>query len=80
MENSGLGGGDEVWLENNNLDLWEGSEDLENIRALEARGGSSSLLMLVFILPVLRSRLFPGFCQTFTRSFPVYFHVQVVLD
>ena len=38
LENSGLGGGDEVWLENNNLDLSEGSEDLENIRLLEARG------------------------------------------
>jgi len=38
VENSGLGAGDEVWLENNNLDLWEGSEDLENIRALEDRG------------------------------------------
>ena len=38
LENSGLGEGDEVWLENNNLDLSEGSEDLENIRLLEARG------------------------------------------
>ena len=36
--NSGLGEGDEVWLEDNNLDLWEGSEDLEDIRALEDRG------------------------------------------
>ena len=38
LENSGLGEGDEVWLEDNNLDLTEGSEDLENIRALEDRG------------------------------------------
>ena len=38
LENSGLGEGDEVYLEDNNLDLWEGSEDLENIRALEDRG------------------------------------------
>jgi len=36
--NSGLGGGDRVWLEGNNLDLAEGSEDLENIRQLEGRG------------------------------------------
>ena len=42
LENSGLGEGDEVWLENNNLDLSEGSEDLENIRQLEARGVSVS--------------------------------------
>ncbi len=38
VENSGLGAGDEIWLENNNLDLEEGSEDMENIRALEDRG------------------------------------------
>ena len=38
LANSGLGKGDEVRLENNNLDLSEGSEDLENIRLLEARG------------------------------------------
>jgi hypothetical protein len=38
VEDSGLGEGDEVWLENNNLDLWEGSEDLVDIRALQARG------------------------------------------
>lgn len=38
VENSGLGTGDEVWLEENNLDLGEGSEDMENIRALEDRG------------------------------------------
>ena len=36
--NSGLGAGDSVYLWNNNLDLSEGSEDIENIRALEARG------------------------------------------
>ena len=36
--NSGLGGGDRVWLEGNNLDLAEGSEALENIRQLEGRG------------------------------------------
>jgi hypothetical protein len=38
VENSGLGAGDEVWLLANNLDLGEGSEDMENIRALEDRG------------------------------------------
>ena len=39
VENSGLGEGDYVLLEkNNNLDLSEGSEDLENIRQLEGRG------------------------------------------
>jgi len=38
LENSGLGEGDEVWLEENNLDLEEGSEDMENIQALEDRG------------------------------------------
>jgi len=38
VENSGLGTGDEVWLEDNNLDLGEGSEDMENIKALEDRG------------------------------------------
>ena len=38
VENSGLGAGDKVWLEHNNLDLSEGSEDMENIKALEARG------------------------------------------
>ena len=37
VENSGPGAGDEVWLEDNNLDLWEGSEAMENIRALEDR-------------------------------------------
>ena len=38
VENSGLGEGDEVWLEDNNLEMPEGSEDMENIRALEDRG------------------------------------------
>ncbi len=39
VENSGLGEGDTVLIEHNNLDLlWEGSEDLENIRQLEGRG------------------------------------------
>ena len=38
VENSGLGEGDTVNLEGNNLDLSEGSEDMENIRLLEARG------------------------------------------
>lgn len=33
-----LGSGDRVLLQVNNLDLLEGSEDLENIRPLEARG------------------------------------------
>jgi len=38
VENSGLGEGDRVLLEINNLDLSEGSEDLENIKILEERG------------------------------------------
>ena len=38
VENSGLGEGDEVWLEDNDLDLTEGSEDMDNIRQLEERG------------------------------------------
>ncbi len=38
LENSGLGEGDEVLLDNNNLDLREGSEDMENISQLEERG------------------------------------------
>jgi type II secretory pathway component PulC len=38
VENSGLGEGDVVLLKVNNLDLSEGSEDLENIRILEERG------------------------------------------
>jgi len=38
VENSGLGPGDIVILSNNNLDLSEGSEDMEDIRQLEGRG------------------------------------------
>ncbi|MBA7600909.1 hypothetical protein ES703_07972 [subsurface metagenome] len=38
VQNPGLGNGDNVRLRYNNLDLSEGSEDLENIRILEARG------------------------------------------
>jgi hypothetical protein len=38
VENSGLGVGDIVFLANNNLDLSEGSEDLENIKQLQGRG------------------------------------------
>jgi len=38
VANSGLGEGDRLWLEDNNLDLSEGSEDLEDIRQLEKRG------------------------------------------
>ena len=49
VANSGLGEGDEVWLGNNNLDLSEGSEDLENITALEDGGGGSLLGLLSVI-------------------------------
>ena len=38
VENSGLGERDMLQLQNNNLDLSEGSEDLEDIRVLEERG------------------------------------------
>ncbi|MFC1963140.1 SBBP repeat-containing protein [Chloroflexota bacterium] len=38
VENSGFGVGDYIILLNNNLDLLEGSEDLEAIVALESRG------------------------------------------
>jgi Leucine-rich repeat (LRR) protein len=38
LENSGLGEGDVVTITDNNLDLSEGSEDMENIGALEDRG------------------------------------------
>ena len=38
VENSGLREGDEVALENNPLDLSEGSKDFENLRQLEERG------------------------------------------
>ena len=38
LGNAGLGAGDVVFLQDNNLDLWEGSTDLKNIRALQSRG------------------------------------------
>jgi len=38
VENSGLGAGDKVYFKDNNLDLGDGSKDMENIRALEDRG------------------------------------------
>jgi len=38
VENSGLSVGDEIYLIDNNLDLTEGSEDMQNIRALQERG------------------------------------------
>jgi len=38
VENSGLGTGDEVYLETNNLDLTEGSDDMQNIKTLQDRG------------------------------------------
>jgi hypothetical protein len=38
VENSELGKGDKLVLVGNNLDLSEGSQDLENIRILEGRG------------------------------------------
>jgi Leucine-rich repeat (LRR) protein len=38
LENSGLGEGDEIYLKGNNLDLMEGSEDMQNIGILEDRG------------------------------------------
>ncbi len=38
VENSGLDKGDKLQITKNNLDLSEGSEDLENIRILEERG------------------------------------------
>lgn len=38
VENSGLGAGDIVRLEGNNLELREGSEDVEHIKALKNRG------------------------------------------
>jgi len=36
--NSGLGAEDKIWLEHNNLDLSESSEDMENVKALRDRG------------------------------------------
>jgi len=38
VENAGLGAGDTVYLQENNLDLWEGSGGMANIRVLEDRG------------------------------------------
>ena len=38
VENSGLGMGDSLRLAKNNLDLTEGSDDMQNIRALQDRG------------------------------------------
>ena len=38
VENTGLGAGDIVYLEKNDLFLLEGSEDMKNIKALENRG------------------------------------------
>lgn len=38
VENIGLGAGDTVYIDDNNLDLGEGSQDMKNIRALEDRG------------------------------------------
>ena len=38
VENSGLGAGDLVRLEGNDLELWDGSDDMENIKALKNRG------------------------------------------
>jgi len=43
LDNPGLGDGDSVLLGGNNLELGEGSEDMENIRALEGRGVLVSL-------------------------------------
>jgi Leucine-rich repeat (LRR) protein len=41
VENLGLGEGDTLCLEENNLDLEEGSDDMENFRILEDRGVSA---------------------------------------
>jgi len=38
VENSGLSEEDRIGITDNNLDLSEGSEDMENIRILEERG------------------------------------------
>ena len=43
VENTGLGAEDSVLLGGNNLELYEGSEDMENIKTLEARGVIVSL-------------------------------------
>ena len=47
VENSGLGEGDTVCLEDNNLDLEEGSDDMENFKILEGRGVSARRYPLV---------------------------------
>jgi len=38
VENSALASGADLWLAGNNLDLTEDSDDMENVRTLEARG------------------------------------------
>jgi internalin A len=43
VENTGLGEGDSVLLGGNNLEVYEGSEDMENIKILETRGVIVSL-------------------------------------
>lgn len=43
IENTGLGKGDSVLLWSNNLELQEGSEDMKNVKTLEARGVIVSL-------------------------------------
>jgi Leucine-rich repeat (LRR) protein len=43
VENTGLGEEESVLLGGNNLELYEGSEDMENIKTLEARGVIVSL-------------------------------------
>ena len=43
VDNTGLGEGDSVLLGGNNLEVYEGSEDMENIQTLEARGVIVSL-------------------------------------
>jgi len=40
VQNLGLGQGDRVWLEDNNLDWWPTSDDVHNIRALQDRGAT----------------------------------------
>ena len=41
VDNPGLGEGDTVCLEDNNLDLEEGSDDMENFKILDGRGVSA---------------------------------------
>ena len=40
LENSGLGTGDEIWLEDTDLGLWEGSSDLADVNTLQGRGAT----------------------------------------